>query len=147
MTPGQQSPKKVVVSAPLKESPVVTSAPKMIKSRIVQASPQHHAQPMQQLQQQIIQQHHQPQQQQIVQPQQSQVSNSTTITVGPDQQQVFYTVSGEDGKTQQYMMLCPNDIDQITLIQTLVRQMNADPSIKGKKTIRITQHHRSASGS
>ena len=123
------------------------SAPKMIKSRIVQASSQHHAQPVQQPQQQIIQQHHQPQQQQIVQPHQSQVSNSTTIKTGPDQQQqVFYTVSGEDGKTQQYMMLCPNDIDQITLIQTLVRQMNADPSIKGKKTIRITQHHRSASG-
>ena len=151
MTPGQQSPKKVVVSAPLKESPVVTSAPKMIKSRIVQASPQHHAQPVQQQQQQpqqqqqqIIQQHHQPQQQQIVQPQQSQVSNSTTITVGPDQQQVFYTVSGEDGKTQQYMMLCPKDMDQNTLIQTLVRQITADPSNKGKKTIRITQH-RSAS--
>ena len=95
MTTGQQSPKKVVVSAPLKESPVVTSAPKMIKSRIVQASPQHHAQPVQQQQpqqqqQQIIQQNHQPQQQQqIVQPQQSQVSNSTTITVGPDQKQVF----------------------------------------------------------
>ena len=72
--------------------------------------------------------------------QQAPQSNSTTITVGPDQQQVFYTVSGEDGKTQQYMMLCPKDMDQNTLIQTLVRQITADPSNKGKKTIRITQH-------
>ena len=54
-------------------------------------------------------------------------------------------MSGEDGKTQQYMMLCPKDMDQNTLIQTLVRQITADPSNKGKKTIRITQH-RSASG-
>ena len=129
MTTGQQSPKKVVVGTPLKEH----ITPKMIKSRVIPASPQqHHYQPQQQ---QIIQQ--QPQQQVI---QQAPQSNSTTITVGPDQQQVFYTVSGEDGKTQQYMMLCPKDMDQNTLIQTLVRQITADPSNKGKKTIRITQH-------
>ena len=59
---------------------------------------------------------------------------------GPNQQQVFYTVSSEDGKTQQYMMLCPKDIDQNTLITTLVRQISADPTNKGKKTIRIIQH-------
>ena len=71
---------------------------------------------------------------------QPQNNATNTITVGPDQQQVFYTVSGEDGKTQQYMMLCPKDMDQNTLITTLVRQISADPSNKGKKTIRITQH-------
>jgi hypothetical protein len=75
------------------------------------------------------------------QPQVQAGTNATnTITVGPDQQQVFYTVSGEDGKTQQYMMLCPKDMDQNTLITTLVRQISADPTNKGKKTIRITQH-------
>ena len=37
-------------------------------------------------------------------------------------------------------MLCPKDMDQNTLITTLVRQISADPSNKGKKTIRITQH-------
>ena len=71
---------------------------------------------------------------------------TNTITVGPDQQQVFYTVSGEDGKTQQYMMLCPKDMDQNTLITTLVRQISADPTNKGKKTIRITQHKSAPGG-
>ena len=71
---------------------------------------------------------------------------TNTITVGPDQQQVFYTVSGEDGKTQQYMMLCPKDMDQNTLITTLVRQISADPTNKGKKTIRITQQKSSPGG-
>ena len=62
------------------------------------------------------------------------------VTVGPDQQQVLYTVTGEDGKTQQYMMLCPKDMDQNVLIQTLVKQISSDPATKGgKKTIRITQ--------
>ncbi len=70
----------------------------------------------------------------------TQTQSTSQITVGNDQQQVFYSVSGEDGKTQQYMMLCPKDMDQNTLITTLVRQISADPSNKGKKTIRITQH-------
>ena len=119
MTPGQAvTPKKVIVNPPLKESspsPVV----KTPKSRIVtpkNTTPQ------------------------TVQQQIAPNSATNTITVGPDQQQVFYTVSGEDGKTQQYMMLCPKDMDQNTLITTLVRQISADPTNKGKKTIRITQH-------
>ena len=97
-----------------------------------------------------------PQQQQIIRPQQVQQAPAAvaptsgaatnTITVGPDQQQVFYTVSGEDGKTQQYMMLCPKDMDQNTLITTLVRQISADPTNKGKKTIRITQHKSAPGG-
>merc|ERR1711913_138925 len=62
------------------------------------------------------------------------------VTLGPDQQQVFYTITGEDGISQQYMMICPKDMDQNTLITTLVRQASADPSIIGRKTIRITQH-------
>ena len=58
----------------------------------------------------------------------------------PDQQQVLYSVTGEDGKTQQYMMLCPRDMDQNLLIQTLVKQVSSDPALKGgKKTIKITQ--------
>ena len=57
--------------------------------------------------------------------------------MGPDQKQVFYSVTYEDGKTQQYMMLCPKEMDQDTLIQTLVKQISADPNAKGKKTIRI----------
>ena len=64
-----------------------------------------------------------------------------------DQQQVFYSVTGEDGKTQQYMMLCPKDMDQNTLIQTLVRQISADPTSRGKKTIRITQQKKTVSQS
>ena len=47
------------------------------------------------------------------------------------------TVTYEDGKTQQYMMLCPKEMDQNALIQTLVKQLSADPTAKGKKTIRI----------
>lgn len=62
---------------------------------------------------------------------------SSTIEVGPDQQQVFYSVTYEDGKVQQYMMLCPKEMDQNALIQTLVKQISADPTAKGKKTIRI----------
>ena len=64
----------------------------------------------------------------------------------PDQQQVLYTVRSEDGKTQQYMMLCPNKMDQNTLITTLVKQISADPNNKGKKTIRITQHKSAPGG-
>ena len=107
-----------------------------------------------------VQQQPQPpqQQQQIIRPQVQQTpappasvaptsgAATNTITVGPDQQQVFYTVSGEDGKTQQYMMLCPKDMDQNTLITTLVRQISADPTNKGKKTIRITQHKSAPGG-
>ena len=131
----QQSPKKVVVSAaPPRESPTII--PKTIKSRIV-ASPSTTQQIQPAPAPQVPQQ---PVQQQQPQPQPQQQQQQQTITVGPDQQQVFYTVSGEDGKTQQYMMLCPKDMDQNTLIQTLVRQITADPSNKGKKTIRITQH-------
>ena len=63
--------------------------------------------------------------------------SASSITVGPDQKQVFYSVTYEDGKTQQYMMLCPKEMDQDTLIQTLVKQISADPNAKGKKTIRI----------
>ena len=108
----------------------------------------------------VVQQQPQPpQQQQIIRPPQVQQTPAptsavaptsgaatNTITVGPDQQQVFYTVSGEDGKTQQYMMLCPKDMDQNTLITTLVRQISADPTNKGKKTIRITQHNSAPGG-
>ena len=47
------------------------------------------------------------------------------------------SVTYEDGKTQQYMMLCPKEMDQNALIQTLVKQISADPTAKGKKTIRI----------
>ena len=62
------------------------------------------------------------------------------VQVGPDQQQVLYSVTGEDGVTQQYMMLCPKDMDQNVLIQTLVKQISSDPATKGgKKTIKITQ--------
>lgn len=70
----------------------------------------------------------------------SNTGGKQVVTVGPDQQQVLYTVTGEDGKTQQYMMLCPKDMDQNLLIQTLVKQISSDPATKGgKKTIRITQ--------
>ena len=76
----------------------------------------------------------------------STIKDLNTIPVGPDQQKVFYTVSSEDGKTQQYMMLCPKDIDQNTLITFLVRTISADPTNKGKKTIRITQQKSSPGG-
>ena len=66
--------------------------------------------------------------------------------MGPDQQQVFYTVTSEDGKTQHYMMLCSKDIDQNTVITALVRRISADPTNKGKKTIRITQHKSAPGG-
>ncbi len=53
----------------------------------------------------------------------------------------MYSVTDEAGKTQQYMMLCPKDMDQNVLIQTLVKQIQSDPATKGsgKKTIKITQ--------
>ena len=68
------------------------------------------------------------------------------IRVGPEQQQVFYTVSGEDGKTHQCMMLCPKDMDQNTVNTAVVRQISADTTFKGKKTIRITQHKSAPGG-
>ena len=58
---------------------------------------------------------------------------------GSDQCQVFYTVSGEDGRSQQYMMLCPQNMDQSEIVRTIVRVASADSEIRGKKTIRITQ--------
>ena len=58
---------------------------------------------------------------------------------GPDQCQVFYTVSGENGYSQQFMMLCPKSMDQNEIVSTLVRWASANPAIRGKKTIRITQ--------
>ena len=44
------------------------------------------------------------------------------------------------------MMLCPKDLDQNTLITALIRQISADPTNKGKKTIRITQRKSSPGG-
>ena len=67
------------------------------------------------------------------------------MEVGPDQKQVFYSVTGDDGETQEYMMLCPKDMDQNMVIATLVRQISADSTNKGKKSIRITQHKSDAS--
>ena len=63
------------------------------------------------------------------------------VTVQPDQQQFMYSVTDEQGRTQQFMMLCPKDMDQNLLIQTLVKQIQNDPSTRGggKKTIKITQ--------
>ena len=58
---------------------------------------------------------------------------------GPDQCQVFYTVSGENGYSQQFMMLCPKSMDQNEIVRTVVRWASANPAIRGKKTIRITQ--------
>ena len=64
---------------------------------------------------------------------------------GPDQCQVFYTVSGENGYSQQFMMLCPKSMDQNEIVNFLVRSAStsawasANPTIRGKKTIRITQ--------
>ena len=64
---------------------------------------------------------------------------------GPDQCQVFYTVSGENGYSQQFMMLCPKNMDQNEIVSTLITSAStstwasANPAIRGKKTIRITQ--------
>ena len=64
---------------------------------------------------------------------------------GPDQCQVFYTVSGENGYSQQFMMLCPQNMDQNEIVSTLITSAStstwasANPAIRGKKTIRITQ--------
>ena len=145
MTPAAASPKKVIVNATpttIKET-VTTSSIKPPKSHIVTPSS------IQQVETPTLPTSPPPPPVQVsmsspatIQATPTQAGNNATntITVGPDQQQVFYTVSGEDGKTQQYMMLCPKDMDQNTLITTLVRQISADPSNKGKKTIRITQH-------
>ncbi len=70
----------------------------------------------------------------------STLPTASSVQVGPDQQQVLYSVTDESGKTQQFMMLCPKDMDQNLLIQTLVKQIQSDPSTKGgRKTIKITQ--------
>jgi hypothetical protein len=58
----------------------------------------------------------------------------------------YFLVTYEDGKTQQYMMLCPKEMDQNALIQTLVKQISADPTAKGKKTIRIQKPITSGTG-
>jgi len=83
---------------------------------------------------------------QSAQPAIEEATSAASITVGPDQQQVFYSVTYEDGKTQQYMMLCPKEMDQNALIQTLVKQISADPTAKGKKTIRIQKPITSGNG-
>ena len=44
------------------------------------------------------------------------------------------------------MMLCPKEMDQNALIQTLVKQISADPTAKGKKTIRIQKPITSGNG-
>ena len=173
MTPVSASKRVVVSAAPPIKSEIVQAKPQPPKSRIVAQVPPTHQQqvapappvlprssppvqqptPPLQVQQPQIQQ----QQQNVLQPAPQPPAPAppaapapgtatNTITVGPDQQQVFYTVSGEDGKTQQYMMLCPKDMDQNTLITTLVRQISADPTNKGKKTIRITQHKSAPGG-
>ncbi len=61
--------------------------------------------------------------------------------LAPDQQEVNYSVTGEDGVTQNFVLLCPKDMDQNVLIETLVKQITSDPATKGggKKTIRIHQ--------
>ena len=64
---------------------------------------------------------------------------------GPDQCQVFYTVSGENCYSQQFMMLCPKSMDQNEIVSTVIREASAsswasaNPAIRGKKTVRITQ--------
>eukprot|EP00096_Caligus_rogercresseyi_P012518 TRINITY_DN5271_c0_g1_i1.p1 TRINITY_DN5271_c0_g1~~TRINITY_DN5271_c0_g1_i1.p1 ORF type:complete len:1348 (-),score=509.64 TRINITY_DN5271_c0_g1_i1:500-4543(-) len=72
-------------------------------------------------------------------PRRSAPPSQQVVQVGPDQQQVMYSVTSEDGKTQQYMMLCPKEMDQQTLIRTLVKQITSDPNNRGRKTIRITK--------
>ena len=57
-----------------------------------------------------------------------------------------FSVTYEDGKTQQFMMLCPKEMSQNDLIQTLVKQISADPAAKGKKTIRIQKPITSGNG-
>uniref|UniRef100_A0A0K2TX20 Uncharacterized protein n=1 Tax=Lepeophtheirus salmonis TaxID=72036 RepID=A0A0K2TX20_LEPSM len=79
------------------------------------------------------------QQQQLQQRYTTSTGSQQVVQVGPDQQQVMYSVTSEDGKTQQYMMLCPKDMDQQTLIRTLVKQITSDPNNRGRKTIRITK--------
>ena len=66
------------------------------------------------------------------------------MEVGPDQKQVFYSVTGDDCEPREYMILCPKDMDQNRVIATLVRQISADPTNKGKKNIRITLHKSNA---
>ena len=59
----------------------------------------------------------------------------SNLVVGPDQRQVFYTVTGDNGQSQQYAMMDfkdPNLIHQFTNIRQI-------PEIRGNRTIQIPQ--------
>ena len=58
---------------------------------------------------------------------------------GPDQCQVFYTVSGENCYSQQFMMLCPKSMDQNEIVSFLVRSTSTSAWDSTNPTIRITQ--------
>ena len=59
----------------------------------------------------------------------------SNLVVGPDQRQVFYTVTGDNGQSQQYAMMDfrdPNLIHQFTNIRPI-------PEIRGNRTTRVPQ--------
>ena len=59
----------------------------------------------------------------------------SNLVVGPDQRQVFYTVTGDNGQSQQYAMMDfrdPNLIHQFTNIRQI-------PEIRGNRTVHIPQ--------
>ena len=59
----------------------------------------------------------------------------SNLVVGPDQRQVFYTVTGDNGQSQQYAMMDfrdPNLIHQFTNIRQI-------PEIRGNRTVRVPQ--------
>jgi len=59
----------------------------------------------------------------------------SNLVVGPDQRQVFYTVTGDNGQSQQYAMMDfrdPNLIHQFTQIRQI-------PEVRGNRAIHIPQ--------
>ena len=62
----------------------------------------------------------------------------TVMQVNPDDQQVFYSLIGENGQADgEYLLICPKAWDQATLVEYLVEQVKSDPNSRGNITIEI----------
>jgi len=68
------------------------------------------------------------------------MADSAAVGLSDDQQKVTYTVTGENGYSQTYMMICSKTLDQNTLVNTLIKNISNNPNYEGRKTVKITQY-------
>ena len=64
-----------------------------------------------------------------------------TITVGPNQQKVMYTIIWDSGKKQNYMTVLPKSLDYDSLVKTISKHILNDPTTnKEKVKLHISKH-------